>query len=282
MKVLGLVASPRKLGNSEILAKEMLGSLPEHVEKSLIRLTDLVIKPCKACYACLPEDKGCVLEDDLEFLLAQIKCADAVIIATPCYFLGTHTMLKQISDRLICILQQSKDFAGKKCVVAVTYGVSGWEGYAREAAVNFARFMHLEVAGSMLVQAASPGEVITPEILSEARTLAQKLLADKAMAEEQPAYACTFCGSTLLQLVPQGGVRCPMCGAKGKLSGAAETLGIAFDAPEHYRFSKEGMAEHARKLETIKAQYVARHRELNQVRKPYQQYDWWVRPEPRE
>ena len=59
MKVLGLVASPRNLGNSEILVKEMLASLPYTIEKEMIRLSALAIQPCKACYACLPDGWHC-------------------------------------------------------------------------------------------------------------------------------------------------------------------------------------------------------------------------------
>lgn len=114
MRVLGLVASARKLGNSEILVKEMLAALPDIVEKAMIRLPDLNIDQCRACYACLGADKSCVIADDLSFLLDNIRTADAIIIGTPCYFLGTHTSLKMIGDRLISVLQNGDEFTGKK------------------------------------------------------------------------------------------------------------------------------------------------------------------------
>ncbi len=47
MQILGLAASPRKGGNSEILVKEMLATLD--------------IRPCKACYACLASENDCVV-----------------------------------------------------------------------------------------------------------------------------------------------------------------------------------------------------------------------------
>lgn len=103
MRVLGLVASVRKLGNSEIMVKEMLAALPDDVEKTMIRLSDLNIGQCQACYACLPPNKSCIIDDDLPFLLNNIRRADAVIIGTSCYFLGTHTSLKVIGDRLISV-----------------------------------------------------------------------------------------------------------------------------------------------------------------------------------
>lgn len=278
LKVLGLVASARRLGNSEILAKEMLASLPEHVEKTLIRLTDLEIKQCTACYACLPEGNRCIIQDDFEFLLSHIKQADAVIITAPCYFLGPHTTVKLINDRLISVIQEASAFAGKKCAVAVSYGINDWEGYAREAVVNFARFLHLDVMGSMLVRAASPGEVVKPEVLAEAHRLAAALIDGKPVLPADGPLCCDECGSTLLQLSPNGAVECRMCGLSGKLEAQEGNIRLQFGKREHRRFSPQGMAEHGKVLEAVRDEYIAQRQELNRLRKPYQANDWWVKP----
>jgi multimeric flavodoxin WrbA len=277
LKVLGLVASPRKLGNSEILVKEMLASLPADTDKEMIRLADLDIRACRACYVCLPEEKGCRVEDDLPFLLGRIKAADAVVIASACYFLGGHTSLKTIGDRLVSVLANGAEFAGKKCVTATVYGIPGWEGYAREMVNNFARFLHLEVAGDMLVQAASPGEAIRPEVMADARQLAQRLIGAPSAAGAPGVHTCRDCGSSLLQLAPSGSVRCVMCGATGELKAGAAGFTLDF-APGHRRFSGEGMAEHARLLDKIRDSFIASRGELSQRRKPYGEYDWWVQP----
>ncbi|MCX7781040.1 MAG: NAD(P)H-dependent oxidoreductase [Negativicutes bacterium] len=279
MKVLALVASARKLGNSEILAKEMLASLPDDVEKAMIRLTDLEIRHCNACYACLPEDKDCVIQDDLSFLIDAIKAADAVIIAAPCYFLGEHTMLKLIGDRMIALLSKSRQFAGKRCVIAVSYGIDGWEGYAREATINFARFMHLDVLGDMLIRATGPGEVVQPAVLDAARQLAARLLTGERQLPNTAFCTCELCGSTLLQLTPTGKVACRMCQAEGTLRQTADGFNIQFAKPEHYRFSPEGMDEHAERLMAARNQFIADRQQLNLLRKPYQKYDWWLKPD---
>ncbi|MDR3561712.1 MAG: NAD(P)H-dependent oxidoreductase [Negativicutes bacterium] len=279
MKVLGLVASPRKNGNSEILVKEMLSALPADTEKEMIRLSSLDIKQCNACYACLPSEAGCIVKDDLAFLLDKIKTADAVIIAAACYFLGPHTSIKTINDRLISVLANAADYTGKKCVTAVTYGVPGWEGYAREAVNNFARFLHLEVQGDMLVNAASPGEAVRPEVLAAARELAGRLVDDGQADIEAPGViSCQGCGSSLLQLAPDGKVRCVMCGTEGMLKSAAGGFGIDFAAGGHLRFSPAGMDHHSRLLEDIKRQFIATRQELAQLRRPYSNMDWWVEP----
>lgn len=278
MRALALVASPRKLGNSEILAKEMLAALPASAEKEMIRLPDLDIRPCKACYACLAADRECGIQDDLAYLLARVKEADAVIIASACYFLGPHTSVKIVNDRLISVLANTEAFAGKRCVTAVVYGIPGWEGYAREAVLNFARFLHLNVVGSMLAQAASPGEAVKPAAIAEARLLAGRLLAGDADLSLPDTIVCPRCGSSLLQVRPTGTVRCVMCDARGQLRTEDGRTAAEFECCEHDRFSPAGREEHVRLLAEIRQRYLATRSELYKCRKPYEELDgWWLK-----
>lgn len=278
MKVLGLVASPRKNGNSEILVKEMLSAMPAEIDKEMIRLTSLDIRFCNACYACLPAGSSCVIKDDFDFLLDKIQAADAVIIASACYFLGPHTSIKVINDRLISVMAEGAAYAGKKCVNVISYGIPGWEGYAREAVNNFARFLHLDVVGDMLVQAASPGEAVRPDVLAAAREMAGRLLVGGIESYRPGKMDCQQCGSSLLQLAPDGGVRCVMCGAHGQLKSSGTGFAIDFVDEGHARYSLAGMNEHTRLLETIKQRFIANRTELARVRKPYSEMDWWVQP----
>lgn len=275
MKVLGLVASPRKLGNSEILTKEIMAALPATAEKELIRLPDLDIQACKACYACLASDQACNIKDDLGYLLEKIKAADVVVIASACYFLGPHTSIKIVNDRLISVLANTDAFAGKRCVTAVVYGIPGWEGYAREAVLNFARFLHLDVVGSMLVQAASPGEAVTPEVLAEARHMAARLLEGDADLSRPEVLTCSHCGSSLLQVKPTGEVRCVMCDGRGRLKNKDGQVSVEFDRREHYRFSSAGRDEHVQLLAEIRQRYLANRSEYYKCRKPYEEFDYW-------
>ena len=72
-KVLVLSSSPRKGGNSDTLCDQFGKGAEEagnQVEK--IRLADLNIGYCSACYAC--KTKGhCVKQDDMEHIIANMK-----------------------------------------------------------------------------------------------------------------------------------------------------------------------------------------------------------------
>jgi len=50
VKAIAIVGSPRKNGNTEILARHTLKAVEEEgLETELIRLTGLDIKPCSGC-----------------------------------------------------------------------------------------------------------------------------------------------------------------------------------------------------------------------------------------
>ena len=54
MRILGIVGSRRKLGNTEIMVKEALkGARKEGADIALLRMSDLYIRECNGCEACV-------------------------------------------------------------------------------------------------------------------------------------------------------------------------------------------------------------------------------------
>ena len=100
-KVLILSASPRKMGNSDILCQQFKKGAEEaghSVEQ--IYLYDKKIGFCRACYACFKTGK-CALQDDMTELLEKIQSADILVVATPTYFMTMNGMLKNTIDRFL-------------------------------------------------------------------------------------------------------------------------------------------------------------------------------------
>ena len=63
---MGIVCSPRKEGNTEILIKEALkGTEEPEAETELIRIADLKISPCDGCESCHKEGE-CRIKDDMQ------------------------------------------------------------------------------------------------------------------------------------------------------------------------------------------------------------------------
>jgi len=91
-KVLGLIASPRNLGNCELVIKEVARNIPEYHEIYLLRFSDYELKPCKGCYKCLFDEAKCRLEDDFYKILNAIADANGILLAVPTYFYSAKSV----------------------------------------------------------------------------------------------------------------------------------------------------------------------------------------------
>jgi multimeric flavodoxin WrbA len=103
IKVLGINASPRPYGNSFKLLRIALKAAERSGGRTeLVNLYDYELKPCKGCLsdeekACRPP---CLEEDDAWKVLRQILDSDALIIATPIYWYGPSSHLKNLIDKM--------------------------------------------------------------------------------------------------------------------------------------------------------------------------------------
>jgi len=237
-KLLGIVASYRKVGNCEIVVKALGGRLGEEWEVSLVRLPRLSIKPCKGCYACLLPGVECTIKDDMEWLFDRMREADAIVVAAPDYILGPVGMVKMLTDRT---LQGSKDFElfqEKRTAVALTLGREDYRGYADTALVSQVAGLGLNVVGLELFYGTHPGEVaLVEDFDGKIARLADALVSDVSTEERNP-NRCPVCRSDLFRLRPDG-FECAICKSMAKLEGDRLQF-FSF----HPAFTKEGQVEH--------------------------------------
>lgn len=69
---------------------------------SRIDLCRLHIAPCTACDACW-KTGICVVQDDYQTLFPALLSADALVLASPLYFLGVSGWAKAMMDRCQCL-----------------------------------------------------------------------------------------------------------------------------------------------------------------------------------
>ncbi|MBA7472975.1 2-amino-4-deoxychorismate dehydrogenase [subsurface metagenome] len=114
MKAIGIVGSPRKNGNTELLTSHALKAIEEEgIDTELIRLAGLDIKPCTGCLACHDEE-SCPIKDDLWPIYLKMKEADAIILSTPVYFSGATGLMRSFMERAGYVaLKSGRPFAGK-------------------------------------------------------------------------------------------------------------------------------------------------------------------------
>jgi multimeric flavodoxin WrbA len=118
MRILGIVCSPRKGGNTEILVEEALRAAGEKgAETELVLLAEKQVAPCDACEGCL-EDGACVIEDDMQEIYQKLDQADGIIFGTPVYFINVSAQAKAVIDRTYPLLWNRK-LKGKVAAAAV-------------------------------------------------------------------------------------------------------------------------------------------------------------------
>ena len=129
MKILAIIGSPRKTGNTYRVVeqvKERLLNYDKSIAFEYIFLKDYKLQPCTGCFACIGrgEDK-CPLADDLAVIKDKMLEADGIILAAPCYALGVPGIMKNFIDRLAYTLHRPCFFDKAFLAVATVGGFKG-------------------------------------------------------------------------------------------------------------------------------------------------------------
>lgn len=97
--VLIISTSPRKNGNSEMLAASFAKGVSEagnNVE--IVSLTDKKIEFCRGCLAC-NKTLRCVMHDDADMIREKMLEVDVIVWATPIYYYSISGQMKTMIDR---------------------------------------------------------------------------------------------------------------------------------------------------------------------------------------
>lgn len=102
MKVLGIVGSTRKGGNTEVLVREVLNAAKkEGAETEVVFLSAFQLSPCNACHVCdRTSPPICTIKDDVEKITEQMVKTDGVVIGSPVYYGGVTSEMKIFIDRV--------------------------------------------------------------------------------------------------------------------------------------------------------------------------------------
>jgi multimeric flavodoxin WrbA len=274
-KVLGIIASQRKLGNCEIMVKEISRQLDTPHELQLLRLPDFNIRYCNACYSCLIKDGGCVLKDDFSTVLKAISEADALILAVPTYLLGAHACLKTFLDRGLAFYKEADSLWGKPAVGVGIAGIEGKEGSTLLEIERFFRFLHAKEKQSRILYAALPGEIVTSAANKEAaKELAGALFAP---AVEKEGPCCPACGGQTFRFLDKDTVRCMLCSNSGTITPQGDEMIINISKGDH-ELGADNL-EHRDWLVSMKERYWSQKDALTKIKAEYESDGDWLRPQ---
>jgi multimeric flavodoxin WrbA len=167
-KILLVMGSPRKEGNSATLAKQVVaGAKATGTAVESFYLHAMNIQPCTACDACREETgKDCVIDDDMQILYPKLRQADAVVIASPIYWFTVSAQTKLFMDRWYALggpKEEYAAFSGKRIGIVLSYAdldpfVSGAVNALRTFQDAF-NYVGAEIAGMIYGSASEAGEI---------------------------------------------------------------------------------------------------------------------------
>ncbi len=181
-KILGVVGSPRRQGNTHILVERILaGAMDAGAATETLFLNDLSIRECIGCHACW-QGKECTRRDDMNGVYPKIGESDVIVFGTPVYWYGPTALMKGFIDRFVyfnCPVHR-EDVRGTLAVVACPF-----EEESREAAALLETFFEkcfaylgMEFAGTIL----APGVTLKGEVRKCEATLAEAYDLGKSVA----------------------------------------------------------------------------------------------------
>jgi multimeric flavodoxin WrbA len=246
MKILGMVGSYRKKGNSEILAKEaLMGAEEAGAEVELLRMTDYQIEACQGFGLCLFREEGCHIEDGVKSIWSKIDEADGILLSMPCYFLESTAVLKQLIDRA-WVLAHRGTLRGKYASLMVPYATRGWIPYAMLQPNIFFGILGLRVIHRAALNVQGLGEAVHDgEMIEKAHRIGKELAL--AVQDQDPTYRsepglCPICQDWNIRILKNRKfVECPTCGIRGMLMVQDGRIEVKFDekAMAEYRFDPE-------------------------------------------
>lgn len=184
MKIMTILGSPRKNGNTAKVLGLFESFVAEGHKVDRVNITDVDVKGCVGCYACqeVPDEPGCVQKDDAASIFERIMDADAVIYASPLYCWGFTSQIKALLDRHLCLVTGygTPDWKslveGKRSALLVTCA-GPIEDNADLIQTLFGRmndFARCSLVGKYVVPSCTTPDAIGPE----ATEIAQKMAAD--------------------------------------------------------------------------------------------------------
>ena len=283
MKVLGIVASHRRLGNTEILVKEALrGAEEQGAEVEIVRWTDYKILPCDGLATCLFGRKECAQKDkdDHNYLLEKIYECDGLVFGSPVYLLEATAIVKQFIDRLFVLTAQRSRAWGKPAVIIMPYAGRGWTSYAFVQPNIMLHNLGIKVIDRALVHTQGMSEVATnhwalERARSMGRAVATAIKTGDTTYRGEPGV-CPICHDRNITILKDNeNVECGVCGIRGKLSIEDGKIRVHF--PEEqlkwHRFSEEVFhLHHIYEIEPSKDYFTKLRPLLKEGRQNYRQY----------
>ncbi|OBZ35829.1 MAG: flavodoxin [Methanohalophilus sp. DAL1] len=101
MDILGICASPRKAGNTDVLLDEVMeGAKSNGATVGIVHLRDYSIESCVGCEQCRQDNTCTRFYDGMSLLYPKIEEAKGMVLGSPTYNYNVTSLMKTFIDRL--------------------------------------------------------------------------------------------------------------------------------------------------------------------------------------
>jgi multimeric flavodoxin WrbA len=174
-RVLGIVGSPRRNGNTHVLVTRVLdGAKQAGAEVETLFLQDLEIGACDGCHVCWKTGR-CAKNDDMAGVYRKIAESDVLVFGTPVYWYGPTALMKALLDRFVYFNcpENRPQVRGKSAVLVVPFEEDnpGTASLLVEMFERSLRYLEIELVARLLV----PGVTRRGEVADKPDWMAQAI-----------------------------------------------------------------------------------------------------------
>ena len=283
MKILGIVGSCRKLGNTEILVKEALMAAQDQGAKvDIVRWTNYDIFPCEGDAVCMFLDKDCKHKgnDGHDYLLNMMYEFDGVVLGAPCYILEVEAIVKQFIDRLFILSSRPSKMIGKPAAVIVPYATRGWTSYAFLQPTILLHFLGMHIIDKQLIHTQAMSESAGDPLAKEKARRIGKEVADAVRTGDHSYKGdpgiCPVCHERNIRIMSDNQtVECGICAIRGRLTIVDGKIRAEFPQ-EHlawHRFAPESLYRHTTyEVKPSKDYFIRKWPDLKEQRTKYKEF----------
>jgi len=188
-KVLGIHGSPCLDGNTaELLEAVLEGARTAGASTERMDIARMSISPCRECRAC-DSDMTCVQQhDDMNVIYARIREVDAIVLASPIFFMSVTAQTKAVIDRCQCFwverfVMKKRAYEGRRRPKGLFVSCAGGpKAIVFEPAIHVAKAffsaIDYEYAGEVLLSHTDSPELgdRKPAVLQRAREAGRTLV----------------------------------------------------------------------------------------------------------
>lgn len=186
-RILGVMGSPRRGGNTHTLMKRMAeGVLDRGGQMDIVELKGLTVEECEGCHVCW-QAKPCSREDDMNPIYERIIESDAIVLGTPVYWYGPTALMKAFMDRFVYFNCEDNrvHIAGKPVALVIPYEETDPDTAA--PVVDFFEralaYLQMPIAGKVM----APGVTKRGEVRHRDGLMAEAFALGQTLAQEAGA-----------------------------------------------------------------------------------------------